>query len=231
MSRKKGMPLQTFLNLPEERRKEIIRVCLAEFARNDYESASLSRIIKALRLAKGSFYRYFESKEALYLYLFDFTRDLLNVNIDKNLGDADGDFFEAWVEFSLDTFRMEKEYPLYLRFLSRFSHEKWETYYGVHGAARLRMRLQFATEILEAYQEKGNIRSDISIEMLGFALLGLRTALRDYLSFKYEMDLENPDRMNISGIAENQIESDIKIFTKVMRGALGVPAAGVSETD
>lgn len=51
------MPLKTFENLPPERKKEIINAGLEEFSLHDFRSASLSKIIEKLGIAKGSFYR------------------------------------------------------------------------------------------------------------------------------------------------------------------------------
>ena len=61
--------LKTFKNLPPERQEEIILVSLEEFALHEYETASLSAIISKLDLAKGSFYRYFENKHRLLIYI------------------------------------------------------------------------------------------------------------------------------------------------------------------
>ncbi len=63
------MPKETFFNLPEEKRQRIIDLALTEFAENDYEAASISRIVAQAGIAKGSFYQYFENKEDLYTYL------------------------------------------------------------------------------------------------------------------------------------------------------------------
>jgi AcrR family transcriptional regulator len=63
------MPKETFFNLPEEKRQRIIDLALAEFAENDYDTASISRIVAQAGIAKGSFYQYFENKEDLYTYL------------------------------------------------------------------------------------------------------------------------------------------------------------------
>jgi TetR/AcrR family transcriptional regulator len=65
------MPKQTFFNLPEEKRNTIIDIAINEFAQNDYESASISRLVAKAGIAKGSFYQYFEDKMDLYRYLFD----------------------------------------------------------------------------------------------------------------------------------------------------------------
>lgn len=63
------MPKQTFFNLPDEKREQIFQVALDEFAENDYDVASISRIVARAGIAKGSFYQYFADKEDLYGYL------------------------------------------------------------------------------------------------------------------------------------------------------------------
>ncbi len=65
------MPKQTFFNLPADKRENFLHIALAEFADNDFKSASISRIVAKAGIAKGSFYQYFENKEDLYRYLLD----------------------------------------------------------------------------------------------------------------------------------------------------------------
>lgn len=67
------MPKQTFLNLPEDKRLWILDCAVDEFAEHGYSSASISRIVAAAKIAKGSFYQYFEDKEDLYGYVIDRT--------------------------------------------------------------------------------------------------------------------------------------------------------------
>lgn len=61
----------TFQNLPLNRRNKILNECRKEFAEHGYEKASTNRIVAALGIAKGSFFKYFGSKENLYLYLIN----------------------------------------------------------------------------------------------------------------------------------------------------------------
>jgi TetR/AcrR family transcriptional regulator len=63
------MPKPTFFNLPPEKREQLLQLALDEFAQNDYQAASISRIVAAGGIAKGSFYQYFANKEDLYHYL------------------------------------------------------------------------------------------------------------------------------------------------------------------
>lgn len=66
------MPKQTFLNLPEDKRQWIIDCAVGEFAEYGYSGASISRLVSAAKIAKGSFYQYFEDKEDLYGYIIDY---------------------------------------------------------------------------------------------------------------------------------------------------------------
>ena len=65
------MPKQTFFNLPADKRENLIDIAIEEFAENDYQTASISRIVANAGIAKGSFYQYFENKEDLYGYLLE----------------------------------------------------------------------------------------------------------------------------------------------------------------
>lgn len=65
------MPKDTFNNLPEEKRKRILNLAIAEFAAHPFEVASISDIVRKAKIAKGSFYQYFEDKMDLYRYLVD----------------------------------------------------------------------------------------------------------------------------------------------------------------
>ncbi|RJP47276.1 MAG: TetR/AcrR family transcriptional regulator [Anaerolineaceae bacterium] len=63
------MPKQTFLNLPEEKRKVIINAAIDEFAEYGLENASTNRIVANSGISKGSFYQYFEDKQDVFMYL------------------------------------------------------------------------------------------------------------------------------------------------------------------
>jgi AcrR family transcriptional regulator len=64
------MPKQTFFNLSDEKRESILGAAVAEFAEKGYKAASVSAIVAAAKIAKGSFYQYFEDKDDLYAYIF-----------------------------------------------------------------------------------------------------------------------------------------------------------------
>jgi AcrR family transcriptional regulator len=63
------MPTATFFALPAEKRDRLVREAIAEFADRTFAEASLSQIARRSRIAKGSFYQYFEDKLDLYRWL------------------------------------------------------------------------------------------------------------------------------------------------------------------
>ncbi|HJS18133.1 MAG TPA: TetR/AcrR family transcriptional regulator [Anaerolineales bacterium] len=63
------MPKQTFHNLPDEKRRNIINAAIEEFAEYGLENASTNRIVANSGIAKGSFYQYFEDKKDVFMHL------------------------------------------------------------------------------------------------------------------------------------------------------------------
>ncbi len=88
------MPKATFFNLPEQKRNRFLSIAIDEFARNPYDVASISNIVREVGIAKGSFYQYFEDKQDLYHYLVELGSEQ-KLNLAKNLPapDPDADLF------------------------------------------------------------------------------------------------------------------------------------------
>jgi|GEM_PF-1709173 len=64
---------KTFFNLEAAKQDRFLAVCAEEFAQSGFEAASTNRIVERLGIAKGSFFKYAESKEDVYLYLVRLT--------------------------------------------------------------------------------------------------------------------------------------------------------------
>ena len=57
-----------FFQLPAEKRDAIASAAIAEFGANDFDAASLDRIVAAAGISKGGLYEYISSKDELYLF-------------------------------------------------------------------------------------------------------------------------------------------------------------------
>ncbi|EOH92169.1 hypothetical protein UAW_03153 [Enterococcus haemoperoxidus ATCC BAA-382] len=89
------MPKTTFFHLTEEKQQRILEAASIEFSRTPLKDASIANIVKLAEIPRGSFYQYFEDKEDLYYYYFDFLRQDSKRNIEKCIKNADGDLFDG----------------------------------------------------------------------------------------------------------------------------------------
>ncbi len=87
------MPSERFLNLPDEKKKRIIKASLKEFARVSYDEISINRIIQDAEISRGSFYQYFNDKNDLQTFLLEGFRTRLKEEVQIYLDEKKGDMF------------------------------------------------------------------------------------------------------------------------------------------
>ena len=56
---------------PEERRQELIQIAEQQFIQNGYEKTAVSDIVKKAKVAQGTFYYYFKTKEEILDSIID----------------------------------------------------------------------------------------------------------------------------------------------------------------
>jgi len=180
--------LNTFNNLPEERKTKIIEICLSEFALQDYEDASLNEIIKNLALAKGSFYRYFKNKKMLYSYLFNYCIEY-RLSHDKILNiEPSEDFFELFRQHFHARLSFEEKHPLASAFLHKFFQQKRiKEVESIQNDAKSRIVKLFIPEVMKGIQ-KNSIRKDIDPELMAFYLTKTQKLINDFIWYKYKID-------------------------------------------
>lgn len=93
------MPKLTFYNLPDEKRENLIQAIKCEFSRVPLFEASISNIVKAAGIPRGSFYQYFEDKDDAYFFLLNELAEQERYNFLSILRMYDGDLFETAIEF------------------------------------------------------------------------------------------------------------------------------------
>lgn len=65
------MPKDTFLNLSDEKKQKILNVLKKEFQTKPYYKVNVKTIVEELKIARGSFYQYFENLEDSYFTILD----------------------------------------------------------------------------------------------------------------------------------------------------------------
>ncbi|MBN2611098.1 MAG: TetR/AcrR family transcriptional regulator, partial [Bacteroidales bacterium] len=182
------MPLQTFLNLSKERRQKILDAAYEEFALNSYSTASLSKIISKLGLAKGSFYRYFSSKKELYLFLLKNATEMRLDNAMGMLESEDKSLYEKLVENFIMKVKFDLRHPVISGFLYNVLLEKENEETG-NVEIMIRNEIDILIKrLLEIHIKKGEIRNDVDIDVLSFTIMQVQTGIYDFIEKKFNLD-------------------------------------------
>ncbi len=111
-----------FFSLEQEKQERIINAALKEFTRNGYEKASTNEMIKEAEIAKGSLFKYFNSKKELYLYLLDYVVKIIDKIYDE-IDFNETDFFNRIREVGFIKFNIMKKFPQAFDFLKSVANE------------------------------------------------------------------------------------------------------------
>lgn len=216
------MPLSTFYNLARTRQQEILEVCFEEFALNDYLNASVSRIVRHLKLAKGSFYRYFEHKMDLYAYLID-QATLMQVAHVAELEEVHGrDFFDLLIEHLQAKLEYDCKHPLVSGFLYNVMQERNADQLGnmsLHTKFRI---MQTVRPMLEARQMQGAIRTDVEVDWLAYVVLQMQIGIYDYLALVHQVDFRENIRKkeSVLSLSKEVLNQVVRQFAETLRSGL-----------
>lgn len=167
------MPLDTFHNLPPEKRERIIEAAVAEFAARGYARASMQSVAGQAGVAKGSLYQYFAHKQGLFLHLFELATDLqIAPLVELIQGRCNRPLLELLEQLFLNGIDFAAGNPA----LYRICREARE---GLPPAIRAlideqtRAAGQRCRTLLECSAARGELRADIDLDMAAFIVCTL----------------------------------------------------------
>ena len=186
------MPKPTFFNLTEKKRQNITQLAIAEFASADYDNASISNIVKQAKIAKGSFYQYFEDKKDLYLHLVDSASQQRMAFIEsarkaEKLKEEERDFFQKlrWL-FDIST-QFSLQHPRLNQIINRAAYGdspvKKDVFEHLQAASK-----QPIYNMVEKGIANGDLRPDLDPDLATFIILTAGDNLRYFIPEKLEMD-------------------------------------------
>ncbi len=163
MQENRKLTKPTFDNLSEEKRHLIIRTATSEFARNGFENTNINTIAEKAGISVGSLYKYFESKQDLFLFTIahgtDVLKDVLSSIVPAALTLEEK--LNALVEAIQTTSREQKELiRLYSELTSvgnselveRLSYEiDYRQRFGIYLGATIEERDRFVREQVVAF--------------------------------------------------------------------------------
>ena len=92
------MCTETFLRLPEEKRRRFLDAAWEEFTSARFTDVSINQIVRRAGIPRGSFYQYFAGKDDLFAYLLEEVRNHVKEEYRRVLRDNGGDIFQAQLD-------------------------------------------------------------------------------------------------------------------------------------
>ncbi|MEZ4519866.1 MAG: TetR/AcrR family transcriptional regulator [Chloroflexota bacterium] len=214
------MPTETFFNLPEEKRRLILDLAIDEFADNDYQNASISRLVARAGIAKGSFYQYFADKQDLYLYLLQL---LVEEKTSFLKGDKPPDpsagFFELlrWMFKRGLSFQFSNPRLAQIGYRAAYGNEPLPE--GVREQLR-GDTVGFFGPLVKMGIAQGDIDPQLDPDMVSIMVYGLISQLGDY--FMAQMNVK-PESLVVNGPKE----LDQPIYWEIVDNMIGILEHGL----
>jgi AcrR family transcriptional regulator len=179
------MPKQTFLNLPEKKRRAFIDIALDEFANNDYNTASVSKIVEKAGIAKGSVYQYFEDKQDLFMYLLDHANhEMMGVIQQTPPPDPNADFFETLRWQMSVTVQAAIKLPVHSK-LARKAYSSPLPFRDTILEKAKKIREEHFRAIVARAQASGHLDADLDPAVVSFMVQGLMSELGPFLQLHF----------------------------------------------
>jgi AcrR family transcriptional regulator len=82
-----------FLKLDNEKQQRILNAAMKEFALKGFKNASTDTIVKEAKISKGGLFHYFNNKKDLFLFLYDYSLDIVKNSIVMKFNFDEKDIF------------------------------------------------------------------------------------------------------------------------------------------
>lgn len=111
-----------FDNLKQEKRERIINAAIKEFVQKGFEKASTNEIVIRANISKGSLFNYFNSKKDLYIYLIEYSINVIEQMVEQ-IDLDETDIFKRIEKIGLQKLHIQKKYPYIFDFLASSAQE------------------------------------------------------------------------------------------------------------
>ena len=166
----------SFLRLSEERRNKLIDIAMDIYINNPYEDITIRMIVKEMNININTFYRYFDEKDDLYIYIYNMLEEKIEP-IDTSLlfisfQNIDGIYSEKELQFLNNTWNL----PKYM--IEKIIAENLDKYKNIYKSH------------LREEKYNGNLREDVDEDLIAYMYAS--TVYNLYLYFK-ENNITNID--------------------------------------
>lgn len=115
-----------FLNLDKEKQERILNAAMKEFAQKGFNNASTNEIVKEANIGKGMLFHYFNSKKDLFLFLYDYTLDVLMKELYGKIDLSERDVLKRLRQFLSSKYVLVGKHPDMFDFIKTANLEESE---------------------------------------------------------------------------------------------------------
>lgn len=193
-----------FERAPEERKEKILKVGIEEFSSNGYENANINIIAKKAGISIGLMYKYFSTKEDLFITCVQRGMEILENAVDEIINGDDKLLVKA-EKLIRTTCTLSKKNAIYIKLYNEIASGK------SHDMAQILAQeieggtsKKYVKAITDA-MKKGDIRQDLDPRMFAFFLDNLLTSLQ----FSYTCDYYRARFMLYTGIDVEEMDEEL----------------------
>ncbi len=191
-TQKNIMPKQTFFNLPDEKRSQIMDAAIDEFAEYGLENASTNRIIANSNISKGSFYQYFEDKQDVFDHVMTMlTEEKIAFFEDKQPSKNNLDTFEYYRWLIKTGMEFNSTNPSLVQAITRVLLVEGQ-YYGKHFEKYREQSTQALKVMIEQAMQRGEMDPSVDMEL---AIMVMETWNNALVSYFLKEGLKQDDIM------------------------------------
>ncbi|HAS73919.1 MAG TPA: TetR/AcrR family transcriptional regulator [Clostridiales bacterium UBA8960] len=172
------MPKDTFFNLPEEKRENILDAAMSEFEKTSYENVSINQIVAKSGISKGSFYQYFEDKKDLYKYILSLiVKKKVDYITPVMMNPFEHNFFTVIREMNLSGLKFAKDNPRYLAIGNWMLKDMNKPFYKEIISENQGQAHDVYVMLLNNAIKNGTVRPDIDVDLAARMIFKLSSEL------------------------------------------------------
>jgi AcrR family transcriptional regulator len=172
----------TFRNLPPDKRERFLQAALIEFAANNFQAASVNRIIKRVGIARGSVYQYFDDKVDLWKYLKNHAENKKLHYLAGANREEYADFWAYYKELYHQGLLFQTQHPACSQLLHRIAFLDNSPEIAAYTDDWRSLTTQKLGELIEAEKRHGTISPANSTEVVTAFLMSLGMTISTVLS-------------------------------------------------
>lgn len=175
---------EAFERIPDERKERILEVGIEEFASKGFENANINVIAKNAGISIGLMYKYFATKEDLFLTCISRGMEILEITLEEIM-DCHEKILVKAEKLIRATCELSKKNKNYIKLYNEITAEKdGERAVALAREIESKTSTVYITAIAQAFAN-GDVRQDLDPRLFAFFLDNLLTTLQFSFTCEY----------------------------------------------